>query len=115
MVAAGTRSARQPSAKADPLAARATSRIISASSLMRGPRDTEPVVRVSFQQLGGHCAGLPVSCGRDDKPVDPLHPPAAFHELHSKPVEQLGMRRWLALGAEILARFDDATSEVLLP
>ena len=51
----------------------------------------------------------------DDQPMQVLEAPAVVHELDGQPVEQLGMRRRLALRAEVLAGRDDAGAEVRLP
>src|SRR5271155_5313944 len=44
-----------------------------------------------------------------------LEAPAAVHQLDSQPVEQFGMRRGLALHAEVLAGRDDPGPEIGLP
>mgnify|MGYP000541241303 CR=1 FL=1 len=44
-----------------------------------------------------------------------LQAPAAFGELHGQPVEQLGVRREVALVAEVVLRLHDPAAEVLLP
>ena len=49
------------------------------------------------------------------KPVDVLEAPTVLHELDRQPIEQLGMRRPLALHAKIVRRRHDAAAEVLLP
>jgi hypothetical protein len=59
----------------------------------------------------GHLVGL----GHHHQLVDRLDPPAALHELHCQPVEQLGVRRRVAHLPEVLERRDDAAAEVLLP
>ena len=51
---------------------------------------------------------LPIGGAGDDQPVQRLQAPAAVDELAGQPVEQLGMRRPVALRAEIVLRLDQA-------
>src|SRR3712207_8525505 len=64
-------------------------------------------VRVALAQLGADPRGLPVGGAGDDQPVQPLQVPAGADELGGQPVEQLGVRRRLALH-----RSEEHTSEL---
>src|SRR5437773_5932393 len=47
--------------------------------------------------------------------MQPLEAPAVLYELHREPVEQLGMRRRVALQAKVLTRAHQARAEIGLP
>ena len=99
-----------------PLAASAMSRTISPSTRKRGPRASSRLYGSFSSSSGVDCASLPVGRRVDDQPVqvlDCFQP--VLDELDGQPVEQLGVRRRLALRAEVLAGRDEAGAEVGLP
>src|SRR5262249_47398480 len=66
---------------------------------------------IGFASRGAH----PVSLRSDDQAMNALHAPAALHELHGEPVEQLRMRRQLAVLAEISNAGNDRAAEMTQP
>src|SRR5439155_25476737 len=67
----------------------------------------QPVVGIVLPKRGRHVRRLPIGRREDDEPVDRLQMSALLEELCGQPIEQLGVARPLALGAEILARLDE--------
>src|SRR6185436_1807613 len=79
------------------------------------PSRNELVIGIDPKLLRADCRTLTIRRRRHDQTVHRLHTPVAVHELDSKPMQQFGMRRLFALRTEVLARFDQAASEILLP
>ena len=75
----------------------------------------EPVPRVFRLQLGPDLRRLAIRRRGDDQAEQGLRVPARAHVLAGQPVEQLGMARRLALGAEVLLGLDQADAEQLRP
>src|SRR6185436_7692842 len=79
------------------------------------PAREPAVVGIALAQLARHARRLPVRRRGQDQSLELLHAPAARDELEREPVEELGMRRALALRAEVLARRDEPAPEDALP
>ena len=75
----------------------------------------QPVARVGGAQLRGGIAGPPVSFGKEHRAHDVLHVPAALHEFDGQPVQQLGIRRRLALRSEVVQDLGNSRPEEELP
>ena len=73
------------------------------------------IVRVVGEVLAVRLRILPIRRTRDDQAVNRLHAPSAFHEFHSEPVEQGGVRRPLAVAAEVVDRRNDRPAEMAAP
>ena len=98
-----------------PLAERSESRITSASERCdrMSPEGAIVVIGAHVGLVVGRA--LHVGGTGEHHPVDRLGPPAFANQLAGQPIEQLGMRRRLAAGAEVAGRGDDATAEMELP
>ena len=91
------------------------SRIASASSRRWGRRQQSVFSGSSFERAGSSSAVWRVDGAGHHQLVDRLEPPAAADQLGGEPVEQFGVRRPLALRAEVAGRGDDPPAEVVLP
>ena len=78
------------------------SRTVSASTRIARAAGEQLVVRVAGDQLRRDGGRLLIGGRADDEPVDVLEAPTVVHQLDGEPVEQFGMRRRLALRAEVL-------------
>ena len=58
---------------------------------------------------------LAVGIAQHHEPVEVLERPAVFDQLDGQPVEQFGVGRGFAVGAEVVGRGDDSAAEVVLP
>ncbi len=75
----------------------------------------EAVARISLEEARRDRGVLAVRGGEDDLPQHRLHVPAALHELHREPIEELGVTRQRAPHAEVLGRLHQAGAEQELP
>jgi hypothetical protein len=75
----------------------------------------EAVARITGEQFRRDAAVLTVGARGEDEPVEMPQAPAVLHEIDGEPVEQFGMARSLALGAELLGSGDESGAEVGLP
>ena len=75
------------------------------------PAREQPVAGVALGQRGRDFRRLPIRRRGHEQPEKLLHVPLFAHQLGGQPVEQLGVRRQLALRAEFLARPHDAGAE----
>ena len=80
-----------------------------------GAAGEELVFGVSLEVFGGELSALAIGVGGDDAGDEFFHVPAVFAEGDSEPVEEFGMGGRGALGAEVVAGFDEAGAEELLP
>ena len=72
-------------------------------------------MRIGRHALGRRLGRLHVDAAGHDQLVQPLELPAVLDQVGGEPVEQLRVRRPLALGAEIVGRGDNAPAEMVLP
>ena len=75
----------------------------------------QAVVRVDLELTGPDVGVLAVGAAEHQPLVHGLHVPAALHEGHGEPVQQLGVTRPLALVPEVVRGGDDAGPEEVLP
>ncbi len=73
------------------------------------------VLGIFFSGICWNDRGLAIGRAGDDLPQQPFDVPSRIHEILSEPIEELGMGREVALGAEIFTRTHDAVSEEHLP
>ena len=73
------------------------------------------VFRIKREQFRRDVGILAIGAGGDEQANEGFYVPAGAHELAGEPVEQLGMRRGIALRAEIAGRADEAGTKELLP
>ena len=75
----------------------------------------QPVVRIGGAQFRRGLAGPPIGLGKKHRAHDVLHVPTAVHEFDSQPIQQLGIRRRLALRPEVVQNLGDPRPEKELP
>ena len=75
----------------------------------------QAILRVGFEVGGARLVRLHVDGAGHDQLVDRFELPAVLDQLAGEIIEQLGMRRRIALDAEIVRRADDAAAHVVLP
>ena len=98
-----------------PLTARIVSRMHSASSRRRFIRQSRRFSGSAACASAIVGRGEPVGVRQDDPPHQPLDRPAVLHEPDRQVVEQLGVRRGLARGAEVVGRAHQARAEQPVP
>ena len=79
------------------------------------PARKEPVLGIDLELVFTDPGGLPVRRRRHHQADQLFDVPAGLAEFHGQPVEQLRVRRRLALRSEIFRRLHQAGSENLLP
>ena len=79
------------------------------------PAKIETGWRIDAGQFRRRADLLPIRGAHHDLAVQRFEPPAAFDQLASQPIEQLGIHRPLALAAKIVRRADDCLAEMVLP
>ena len=80
-----------------------------------GLAPVQAVVRVLGEKLVGGLARTPIGIREQHRLDDVAHVPAALHELDGQPVQQLLVRRRLALRAEVVQNLRQARAEEHLP
>src|SRR5579885_3791518 len=73
----------------------------------------QDVIGIARHQFGADGGGLPVGGRGNDQALDVFHVPVVVHEFDGQPVQQLGVGRLVALGAEVFGGEDDTAAEQL--
>src|SRR5207247_610850 len=85
---------------------------IETDSLLPGEQQ---IARVLVLQVGAEAGRLAVGAAGDNQAVHLFGRPALANKLAGKPIEQLGMRGWRALRAEVFFGLDEAAAKIAHP